>query len=456
MSKKKLDTNRLLSEQTGWARDPRFPEIARVAGKLAKANYTWPEIQTQLAQSFGNPPEKTGLKSRDDLASIAWFGSHMMDSGVFDQVKLLARVPGVKQVAVMPDAHVGKGATIGSVIKTEGIVMPAAVGVDIGCSVSFYPLAITSEEFEEKKQYIFETLKQISHFGFGGFGGSDIRDHWFLDTNYWQRPPLKGYKDLARSQWGTSGGGNHFIDVVVGDIDEDCWVGKKGERVAGLLLHSGSRGTGAKIAKMYQEKAIAYTRAMADSIPPDLAWLSLETEEGEEYLRTVAALTQWAGYNHEVIATQFEKASGIQVGTSEESITVPHNTVQVLPDNELITRKGAVYAAEGQLVIIPGTSASRSVIGIGLGNRLALESCSHGVGRPHSRAEAKRQHDPVTFEKAFRGVLMDGVAPDEGPDAYKNAEQVFAIQLMENLFRPAVWFEQPAIVLMGGKSDDGD
>jgi tRNA-splicing ligase RtcB len=265
---------------------------------------------------------------------------------------------------------------------------------------------------------------------------------------------LRQLKDRAQAQLGSSGGGNHFADLVLVDFVEPMAPFDAGDTAVGLLTHSGSRGTGYQVATRYVQVAEQETRAMARDIPKGYEWLRLESEAGQEYLAAMALMGRYAKANHDLIHEHFIRAAGAKAAAS---VWNRHNYAWIdEATGEVLHRKGATPAETGQLGLIPGTSGSASYLVRGLGNEESLHSSSHGAGRYFSRREAFRRHDARAFQRqmAEQDVLHFGVSPDEAPGAYKDIEMVLDLQrgvLVEPVARM-----RPKVVFMGGRADDGD
>jgi tRNA-splicing ligase RtcB len=261
-------------------------------------------------------------------------------------------------------------------------------------------------------------------------------------------PVLKRLKNKAQSQLGSSGGGNHFADLCIG-----TWLDTDKKFVA-LMTHSGSRGTGHQIATHYSKLADEYASKKLRGLKKGHGWLDMDSDLGREYFIAMSMMGMYAAANHELIHADFAKTAGV---TAQEVVSNRHNYAWYAPGaGEMVHRKGATPAHAGEFGIIPGSSGSASYIVQGLGNPDSVYSSSHGAGRPFSRTQAKLQHNAVNFETHMteRGVLYAGIAPDETFMAYKDIEEVMAVQ--DGVLLKRVARLEPKIVLMGGKSDDGD
>jgi len=344
-------------------------------------------------------------------------------------------------VAVMPDVHWGMGATVGSVVPTEGAIVPAAVGVDIGCGMCAVRTPLTSAALGDNAQRIFEAISAAIPHGRTDNGGTndrgawseppmDVRSAWEMIRDAYDRDVgLDRPRERAPRQLGTLGTGNHFVEVCL-DKEDRVW----------LMLHSGSRGVGNAIGSHYI--AAAKKRCESDGIVlpnTDLAWLPEGTPEFDAYVKAVHWAQEYARRNREVML-----ARAIQVlrGDSDDpawswlpdrAVNCHHNYVnrETHFGREVwVTRKGAVSAREGEMGIIPGSMGTRSFIVRGKGNVDSLHSCSHGAGRVMSRSAAKKAITLEQHAADTAGVVCrkDADVLDESPRAYKNVEDVMAAQ----------------------------
>jgi tRNA-splicing ligase RtcB len=331
----------------------------------------------------------------------------------------------VHHVAVMPDVHLGNGATVGSVIAMKDAVAPAAVGVDIGCGMAAVKTNLTASDLPDSLQLLRHRIEKAVPVGF--------ESHEYVTKHAEKHRLWKGFHDLhpkvqdllgkARKQMGTLGGGNHFIEVCL-DTEQNVWV----------MLHSGSRNIGKTLAEIHMGKAqkLIHNAALPDK---DLAVFLRDTPEMDAYLRDLLWAQDYARANREVmlalvqdvVTKMFPKVR------YEEPIVCHHNYVSEethFGDNLLVTRKGAISAREGELGIIPGSMGTRSYIVRGRGNPESFHSASHGAGRRMSRGAAKRKFTTEDLEKQTQGVecKKDSTVLDEIPGAYKEIEQVMANQ----------------------------
>lgn len=361
-----------------------------------------------------------------DLARPVRVWATDVDAGTLEQAGHLARLPfAAGPVALMPDTHVGYGMPIGGVLATEGAVIPNAVGVDIGCGMLAARLDLAAEELTRER--LAATLGRIRKAVPVGFG-----HHAAPQQLSWTPGGAIGEREheRARTQVGTLGGGNHFIEIQAGD-DGRAYV----------MIHSGSRNVGYKVAEHYNAVAKGLNARWHSTVPPewDLAFLPLDADEGADYMAEMAACCMFALVNRERMmwavlgAVQDAVARPVEVETWRD---VAHNYVAAERHggrSVLVHRKGAIRASAGEFGIIPGSQGTRSYLVRGLGNPLSYESCSHGAGRRMGRKQAQRELDLAAEQARLdaAGVLhaVRGKGDlDEAPGAYKDIDEVMANQ----------------------------
>jgi tRNA-splicing ligase RtcB (3'-phosphate/5'-hydroxy nucleic acid ligase) len=358
-----------------------------------------------------------------------------------NQLKNIARLPFVfSHVAVMPDVHLGKGATVGSVIATKGAIVPAAVGVDIGCGMMAVQTTLKAKDLPESLAKLRGEIERAVPHGFNSIQGRYVKGTWSVAPNSvisrWKhlverhaaivakRPQLDAKN--PQDQLGTLGGGNHFIEVCL-DTDQTVWV----------MLHSGSRGIGNKIGQLFIELARQDMRRHFVNLPDrDLAYLVEGTEHFDEYVEAMTWAQDYAMENRRsmmdaVLRVMREELGAFQLG--EVAVNCHHNYVTEethFGENVLVTRKGAVRAGAGELGIIPGSMGARSYIVRGRGNADSFHSCSHGAGRVMSRTAAEKRFTVKDHVEATAGVecRKDRGVIDETPGAYKDIDAVMRAQ----------------------------
>ena len=386
-----------------------------VWGKIAESLTDPVIVKKQELRSTRVPHRIYGENEIDDKAKYQ----------LYDALKLPVAVAG----ALMPDAHSGYGLPIGGVLATDNAVIPYGVGVDIGCrmSLTLYPIKISY--LKGKKHQLVNILSE--HTKFGMYETHDRKhDHAiFSHTAFTDIPLVKRLKDKAYKQLGTSGGGNHFVEFGSVSItnDENEWNLKSGEYL-GLLSHSGSRGLGANIAKHYTY--LATKQCPLPKHVQHLAWLDLNTHDGQEYWMAMNLAGDYAQACHENIHARISKLLGTK---PLANIANHHNFAwkeEVNGKTCIVHRKGATPAAKGELGIIPGSMTAPGYIVRGLGNPDSLQSASHGAGRLHSRRKCKEQFTQSAIKKelATHEVTLIGGGIDEAPMAYKDIKKVMANQ----------------------------
>jgi tRNA-splicing ligase RtcB len=383
----------------------------------------------------------------------AWTRGVPVEDAAMAQLRNLASMPFIhKHIAVMPDVHLGIGATVGSVIATRGAVIPSAVGVDIGCGMAAVKTNLRAEELPDNLVAVRSAIEAAVPHGRTDNGGPNDRGAWGEST---QPPPLP-----ARKQWafpmtgevplldrfallcekhsklekantlrhlGTLGTGNHFIEVCLDEAGA-VWV----------MLHSGSRGIGGRIGSYFIELAKREMERWFIHLPDkDLAYLPEGSQHFDDYIEAVGWAQDFALANRSLMMQATLDAISASLGrfvrATDTAVQCHHNYVSRehhFGQNVLVTRKGAVRAREGDLGIIPGSMGARSYIVRGKGNRDSFHSCSHGAGRVMSRTEAKRRFTLEDHAAATAGVecRKDESVLDETPAAYKDIDSVMAAQ----------------------------
>jgi tRNA-splicing ligase RtcB len=361
-----------------------------------------------------------------------WLPPDEIERAAMQQLENAAQHPEVgPAVAVMPDCHVGFGVTIGSVFPTVDAVIPNAVGVDIGCGMCAVNTGVALDARRMDRNFWRGWMGQVQRnvpTGFGAFKTpQDLGD---LDRPLRASSLQKLINDKARFQIGTLGGGNHFMEAQV-DQTGVIW----------LMVHSGSRHTGLRIADHYNRAAVSSTEKRNLPVGRDLASLHLEEQLGQDYLADMEWATDFALENRlrmtqemvEAFANQVDwLGAGVEVG--DLSVINIHHNFARLEEHDgqplMVHRKGATSAEDGQIGIIPGSMGSPSYIVRGKGNPLSFNSCSHGAGRLMSRKAARNVVTPSTFEESLKGTYSRpsmGYA-DEAPQVYKDIETVIGRQ----------------------------
>ena len=359
---------------------------------------------------------------------LAWV-HHDLSLDEQNMLRNVSRLPCLfKHVALMPDAHLGIGSMVGSVIATKESVIPATVGVDIGCGVAAIKTPFKSGILDGKLKELRHEIERAIPVGFNAHKESDWHgSRWkgwetFEDLH-------KGVQDRkvkAMKQLGTLGGGNHFIEVCL-DTEDNVW----------LMLHSGSRNIGKEIAERHI--ATAKTLHRLNELPdPNLAYFINGTKEFQDYWHDLDWAQSYALMNREVMMKRLLKSFNRMFNKDkafrpEIAVNCHHNYVALeehFGENVFITRKGAINAEVGRYGIIPGSMGAKSFIIKGLGNEQSYNSCSHGAGRKMSRTAAKKRFTREDLERMTKGVecRKDSGVIDEIPGAYKNIEEVMRNQ----------------------------
>lgn len=382
----------------------------------------------ELIESYGKPIK-------------AWTVGVQVEDEAKKQLQNLANLPFIfKHIAVMPDVHWGMGATVGSVIATKGAIIPAAVGVDIGCGMMAVETDIKAADLPDSLAEIRTAIERAVPHGFVTTPGRALKGGWEIAPN----SAITRYRDLGEryaklidkhpgidhksplSQMGTLGGGNHFIELCL-DERNMVWV----------MLHSGSRGPGNLIGRYFIEKAKKEMQRHFINLPDmDQSYIVEGSELFDDYCEALDWAQEFAMENRKqmmdtVLGVLRQHLRPFKLG--KHAVNCHHNYVAKenhFNENVLVTRKGAVRAREGDLGIIPGSMGAKSFIVRGKGNQEAFCSCSHGAGRVMSRTEAKKRFTVADHEASTAGVecRKDEGVIDETPKAYKDIEAVMAAQ----------------------------
>lgn len=357
------------------------------------------------------------------------YGAKGIDEGAILQMDTAMKLPITVAGALMPDAHQGYGLPIGGVLATKNTVIPYGVGVDIGCRMCMSIYDVPASFIEENRHTLKKMLVDNTKFGRATF--KKPREHEVIeDPLFTEIKLLKGLKDKAFSQLGSSGGGNHFVEFgITAIIDESNEFGLAPGKYLALLSHSGSRGLGATIASHYTNLAMKLTQLPREA--KHLAWLDLDSEAGQEYWQAMNLAGNYASACHHQIHDRMAEALRT---TPIAMVENHHNFAWKEKDaegNEIIVhRKGATPAGKGVLGIIPGSMTAPGFIVRGKGDPDSINSASHGAGRAMSRTQAKKSLDPklVATHLKEAGVELIGSGLDEAPMAYKDINIVMGAQ----------------------------
>jgi len=360
-----------------------------------------------------------------------------LEPDALEQVKKVSRLPFIyKHVALMPDAHLGKGACVGSVIASDGAVVPALVGVDIGCGMFAAKTNLNAKDLPDSLRDIRLAIESVVP-----LGHESHKDGKNFAKAKMDPTQLSVYNDLdskiqsrLTTQVGTLGGGNHFIEICL-DQNEDVWV----------MMHSGSRNIGKEVAERHINKAKGIMKQLYIGLEDkDLSYFAQGTVEYQNYLNDVLWCQEYALKNRQAM---FDNTFAVmkqvfpQLAIVGDVTSCHHNYISLenhYGKNVIVTRKGAIRAREGDLGIIPGSMGTKSYIVRGLGNKESFCSCSHGAGRVMSRSEAKKTFTVEDLMAQTEGVecRKDAGTIDEIPGAYKDIDTVMENQkdLVEILY----------------------
>lgn len=360
-----------------------------------------------------------------------------IDFSSIEQLSNMAELPIIhSHVAAMPDVHVGRGATVGCVIPTKSAIIPAAVGVDIGCGMNAVRLSIKAEQLPDNLKPVRLAIEKAIPVGFNMHKNDVARNSTILALQdglsdiVGKHPAISKMQKKSYQTWirqlGTLGGGNHFIELCL-DENQDVWI----------MLHSGSRGVGNAIGRYFINLAKRDMQNHMQNLPHrDLAYFHEGSEHFDDYVEAVHWAQDYAMWNRREmmrLIVDVLKATLPAFTATKEAINCHHNYVAIENHYDaqvFITRKGAIRAGEDELGIIPGSMGARSFIVRGKGNKASFCSCSHGAGRVMSRTQAKKQFNRRDVEAQTHGVecRKDKGIVDEIPAAYKNIDTVMANQ----------------------------
>ncbi|NRF37615.1 RtcB family protein [Pedobacter foliorum] len=413
-----------------------FNEASDLLSKVKDTpeNYLDDEIMEPLASAIieaANAPADEVIPLKAHIQGYARYGEAFIEEGARKQMDIAMKLPVTVGGALMPDAHQGYGLPIGGVLATRNAIIPYGVGVDIGCRMALSIFDIPESHFYGNEAKYKRELLAHTKFGAGhGFHGREKSDHAIMDHNDFNATAmLKQLKDKAYSQLGSSGGGNHFVEWGIIEFEKkDEVLGiEKGKYVA-LLSHSGSRGFGATLAGYYTKLAKELCKLPQEAA--NLAYLDMNSEEGQEYWLAMNLAGAYASACHEVIHNKLSEAIGARVLAKVEN---HHNFAwkEIYNGEEVIVhRKGATPAGKDVMGIIPGSMTAPGFLVRGKGEEKAINSAAHGAGRQMSRSKAIKS---ITKEE-MRAILKDhnvtliGAGLDEAPMAYKDIDMVMNAQ----------------------------
>ncbi len=415
----------------------RDPEKYRSHSLFGKA------VEMLMGARSSAPKEERLISLEKDKRHYVVFGRELIEQEALVQMDTAMQLPVTLRGALMADAHSGYGLPIGGVLATRNAVLPFGVGMDIGCrmclSVFDLPPAFIRNNGSRLKQILIENTR----FGHEEFTGR--MEHEVIDRKeFTEIAFLRELKDKAWQQLGTSGHGNHFVDVGVVRIDKGMEEqGLMPGEYVGILSHSGSRNLGASIAQHYTDVARHKCRLPRGAV--NLAWLELSSEEGQEYWKAMELAGDYSAANHQIIHGKLAAA----LGEKPLSIMANHHNFawkEKLDDGTpaIVHRKGATPAHLNALAIIPGSMTAPAYLVRGRANAASLCSASHGAGRLMSRSQARSRFSEKTLREMLNrcGVELIGGGTDESPAAYKDINEIMQIQRdlvdITGVFRPGI------------------
>lgn len=354
------------------------------------------------------------------------------------QARNLANLPfAYRWIAIMPDSHQGFGMPIGGVLAAEDVIVPNAVGVDIGCGMYAARTSLTSIDTDTLKE-VMGRVRQVIPVG---FQHQNTNQPWEGFDQAPDIPVIQQELASAKRQLGTLGGGNHFIEIQQGD-DGHIW----------LMIHSGSRNFGKKTADVYHHLAMKLCERWGKDLPDrDLSFLPMDTPEGEEYFRAMDYCLRFAQANRSLMMKRLSQIlTDVTGAVVEQEVNIHHNYAALenhFGKDVLVHRKGATKATAGLAGIIPGSMGTSSYIVVGLGNPESFTSCSHGAGRKMGRKEAMRRLNLEEEQRKMAGIvhgLRTVGELEEAPGAYKDIDQV--MQNQQDLVKIKVRLKPLAVV----------
>jgi len=352
------------------------------------------------------------------------YGTNIEEQAI-EQMNNAMSLPIVEFGALMADSHFGYGVPIGAVVVTENYIVPGAIGFDICCGMKISILDMKVEDIDNRKDELKRAINENTRFGVGSHYEKPL-NHPVMNDKAWLHPVFDYEK--AKSQLGSSGSGNHFVEFGELEIKEPCLGLEPGNYVA-LLSHGGSRGSGHDVASYFTKLAKELHPELPDNLK-DLAWLDLDSEEGQDYFSCMELMGKYAEACHQLIHQGILKALNVDALVSVEN---HHNYAwreTINGKDVLVHRKGATPAQKGVLGIIPGSMATPGFIVEGRGDAESMNSASHGAGRAMSRTAAKKAFTREEMDKFLKDnnvELMSG-GLDECPGGYKNINTVMENQ----------------------------
>lgn len=417
-------------------------------------NYVKSQEMAEVARALLQPDKPETLALNKKRLPYKIYGESGIEAGARNQMEIAMKLPVTVSGALMPDAHQGYGLPIGGVLATRNAVIPYGVGVDIGCRMCMTLYDLPTSYLTERADQLRKMLLDNTRFGLAAFD-QPLDDPILEREEFKEIAVVRGLKDKAYKQIGSSGGGNHFVEfglVKLQDAQNEFGL-PVGDYLA-VLSHSGSRGMGASIAGHYTKVAMESCKLPAEA--KHLAWLDLDSEAGQEYWQAMTLAGDYASACHHHIHRRLGEALGEQPLTIIEN---HHNFAWKEKDaegNEIIVhRKGATPAGKGVLGIIPGSMTDPGFIVRGRGEAASINSAAHGAGRVMSRRKAKQNlsEKEVAQHLQKHGITLIGSGLDEAPMVYKDIRQV--MQYQQDLV-DIVGVFTPKIVRMCGPNEGWD
>jgi tRNA-splicing ligase RtcB (3'-phosphate/5'-hydroxy nucleic acid ligase) len=393
--------------------------------------YLEDSVLSKIADVLVEKPKESAAEIALNAEKIEYniFGSEQIEEGALKQMEIASRLPVAVAGALMPDAHQGYGLPIGGVLATENAVIPYAVGVDIGCRMCLSIFEIAGEELKQREASFQRELIAQTLFG-AGKEFKEAREHEVIESKLFNEiSVLKNLRQRAAKQLGSSGSGNHFVEFGIVEITEaSVELNLPAGKYVALLSHSGSRGLGANIANHYTKVAMETCRLPNEA--KHLAWLSLDSEAGQEYWNAMNLAGDYASACHHAIHEKIAKAIRVNPAVMVEN---HHNFAWKEIHNGkdvIVHRKGATPAGIGVLGIIPGSMTAPGFIVRGKGEAASLNSASHGAGRQMSRTKALNTITNHALKEMLNkhDVKLIGGGLDESPHAYKDIHAVMNSQ----------------------------
>lgn len=379
---------------------------------------------SKLAEEIARQKNTTPTYTEREIDAPYQVWGEGFEDGALKQIENACKLPVSVCGALMPDAHQGYGLPIGGVLAADNAVIPYAVGMDIACRMKLTIYEQSPIVLRQEERRFIRALEEETAFGVNA-SFRKPREHSVMDEDWNITKTTQQNKDKARAQLGSSGSGNHFVEFGELTIESSKKLGLEPGRYLALLSHSGSRGVGGSVARHYSKLA----QSRHPELPKELqhlAWLSLDTYEGQQYWKAMELMGLYAAANHDCIHHHVTKAVGGKIIAEVEN----HHNFAWKEDYHgkmvVVHRKGATPAHIGTLGIIPGTMADVAYVVSGLGKEASINSSSHGAGRKMSRTEAKRQFTWNQTKKYLddKGVKLLSAGLDECPMAYKDIDEV--------------------------------